>query len=246
MEDDLAVLPAGETTYFSKSPKGCAPFLSAPVVLIQGIYDRKPELARRIVRHRIFTSAPSSAALQGLIRVAAKRITAELPLTDFVFRSSESWIQIEAASIAFPETLPLPGSPVSPSDDAFMKIARDLALSISRQKARHECDRPIAAILVSGENKILASAVNTNARNRTLHAEMNLLRQFHEKTGNLLPPRSRIYTTLKPCKMCAGMIWDCAQDRASLQVIYAENDPGTNARHTALDVSPFPIQKLFS
>jgi tRNA(Arg) A34 adenosine deaminase TadA len=40
---------------------------------------------------------------------------------------------------------------------------------------------------------------------------------------------------MKPCKMCAGMIWHCAEDIRTSKVYYLEHDPGPNARLTLLE-----------
>lgn len=238
---DLAVLRDGETTWFARSPAGCPAFLSAPIVLIRGIYDRRPEMARQIVRHRIFTTAPLSASLQGMVKVAAKRITTGLEIDAPELLLEGRCLELNAKDFSHPPEID--SDSLSPSsDDNWMKVAGELASRIPKKSELYESDRKIAAILVSAKGEILSAAINTNARNRTQHAEINLIESLWKKAGKRLPRGSRLYTTLKPCKMCAGMIWDCAEDVRDLQVIYGEDDPGTNARCTALDLSPFPIQ----
>ena len=44
-----------------------------------------------------------------------------------------------------------------------------------------------------------------------------------------------IYASLKPCKMCAGLIWDAASDPALLRVRFLVDDPQRYARETVLD-----------
>lgn len=242
--EDLAILRDGARTYFARSTRDCPPHLSAPVILIQGIYDLRPELARKIVRHRIFTTVPPSPSVAGIVRVAAKRITTGLDPTDPVLAlgSSEELVELRSEAFHFPmpPAVPAPRSSASHADP--MSLARELAAQVPRDRALYECDRPVAALLVSRDGSLLAAALNTNARNRTLHAEMNLIRAM----GGRLPAGSRLYVTLKPCRMCAGMIHDSAEDLRALRVIYGDEDPGPNARHTALDLSPHSIQSRFA
>lgn len=127
----------------------------------------------------------------------------------------------------------------APSESDFLKLAGDLAATSlknsSLETPRYLRDRPIAAILVSEKNEILSWAVNTNASNRTLHAELNLVQEHFCRTGKPLPRGAKIFVTLKPCKMCAGAIWVSSEDPFSTQVFYSEFDPGRNARWTVLD-----------
>jgi tRNA(Arg) A34 adenosine deaminase TadA len=247
--ENIALLRDGQTVYYARSAAGCPPLQAAPIVLIQGIYDHSPEQARRLVRNRIFTTTPLSESISGIVKVAAKRITASLALHNdhFKINSDDRVFEFHAQSIARPSSPSIPSGgnfPEPPQETLlghsdFMALAFRLAGQVDRREARYASNRPIAAILVSNENQILAAAVNTNAKNRTLHAEMNLIASLKEQR---IPPRARLYTTLKPCKMCAGMIFDSAMEPESLQVIYGENDPGPHARHTALDRHKFPSQ----
>lgn len=256
--NDIAVLRDHDTLYRAASPQGCAPLYSAPIALIQAIYDLKPEQARRIVRQRIFTTLPSSESLLGMVKVAAKRITSSLSPDEIQTHLNEDnlktanlshIIEIDVHKIWRPEQPKLSAVELFPADsdsthtnrtdEEWMKIAISLSAQVDRRGPRYASDRPIGAILVSAQNKLLAAAINTNARNRTLHAEINLIASLSDAK---IPPHAKIYTTLKPCKMCAGMIVDSAQDIQSLKVIFSENDPGPHARNTALDRCSHDVQ----
>jgi len=50
--------------------------------------------------------------------------------------------------------------------------------------------------------------------------------------------------TLKPCKMCAGLLWDATEDPLGLQVVYAEEDPGRSARETVLDAGSMARRRV--
>lgn len=235
VSNDIAVLRDNETIYRATSVRDCAPLHSAPVALIQAIYDLKPEQARRITRQRIFTTLPSTESISGIVKVAAKRITTSLQLhsTDLTINDDANVVDVNAQKIWRPEQPSLPDlAKTAQSDAEWMQVARSLANKVDRRGPRYAADRPIGAILISDQNQVLAAAINTNAKNRTLHAEMNLVAALSEC---VIPPHSKLFTTLKPCKMCAGMIVDSAQDIQSLNIIFAENDPGPRAQNTALD-----------
>jgi len=93
----------------------------------------------------------------------------------------------------------------------------------------------IAAILVDKTGHILSWGLNQRWNNATFHAEVNMLQAYYKnhKADPGLPDGARIYTTLKPCKMCAGMIREAAKDINTVAVYYGQNDPG--ALDTALD-----------
>ena len=246
--DPYPFLVAGETIYFA-AHRRTHPHepMSATVKLIQGIYATQPEMARRIVRNRIFSSDPPTEMCLAMVRVAAKNFTfldgqekqnAVSPLDSF------QWIEIQAPSV-----LPLRSlSPatVGVSDHAWMSVAKKLAeLSGPPQDSDRplfQRDRKIAAILVSRDNKLLGHAINTNSSNRTLHAEVNLIQNFYSQMKTALPDDSRIYSTMKPCKMCAGMIWHASESSLSgkgIQVVFDQLDSGPNGRSTVLDSGSF-------
>jgi tRNA(Arg) A34 adenosine deaminase TadA len=87
----------------------------------------------------------------------------------------------------------------------------------------------IAAVLANSHGQVLAIALNTKAANATFHAEVNLVQAYMDQN---LAFRKReeqfvIYTTLKPCKMCAGMI---ASAFPKAMVIYSQEDTGSHAK----------------
>ncbi|WP_321935208.1 Bd3614 family nucleic acid deaminase [Paraburkholderia sp. J8-2] len=89
----------------------------------------------------------------------------------------------------------------------------------------------IAALLVSSQGRVLAIAENMKAKNETYHAEVNLVQAYMSKFDSFAQGREgvvAIYTTLKPCKMCAAMI---AHAFPYCKVIFAQDDPGTHAQH---------------
>jgi tRNA(Arg) A34 adenosine deaminase TadA len=94
----------------------------------------------------------------------------------------------------------------------------------------------IGVVLASKEGQILSWGVNTNAVNTTRHGEVNAIQSYFKFTADCkcLPKGARLYTTLKPCKMCAGMIIETASEK-DVRVYWGQDDGGTPAQNTALD-----------
>jgi tRNA(Arg) A34 adenosine deaminase TadA len=99
----------------------------------------------------------------------------------------------------------------------------------------------IGTVLVAPDGLLLGWGLNTVSKNYTFHAELNAIQQFYHRTNQPLPEGCRIYTTLKPCRMCAGMIRDAADKPETLRVFFAQDDQSTGK--TALDGLP-GVQRL--
>jgi tRNA(Arg) A34 adenosine deaminase TadA len=87
----------------------------------------------------------------------------------------------------------------------------------------------IGVLMVSPQGKIIGCGVNTNKGNGTFHAEVNCLQSYYKFNKNSytgIPADTRLYSTLQPCEMCAGMIWEAAADPTKLLVYYGMVDPG--------------------
>lgn len=206
---------------------------SAVTRLVQGIYENDPEQARRISRLRIYSTVAPSVMCRGMVKVAARRMTVLLePSCGPTVQSENEVVEV------FPTTAVLATLPLwekSTKDRELMALALELGASVERRGPLHASNRPIAALLVGAYGEVFAAAVNSNARNRTQHAEVNLLQGYFSRTGRAIPRGTRIITTLKPCRMCAAMIWHCSEDVEAIRVAYGEHDPGPNARVTILD-----------
>ena len=110
----------------------------------------------------------------------------------------------------------------------------------SARVARAARDRQVVAMLVSADGALLDCAVNTNARNQALHAEVNLLAPWleglatpegaevegaaaedaseedddkrNENETPRLPAGARVLVTLQCCRMCAALICAASDD----------------------------------
>ncbi len=245
-----------------------SPPSSSVTRLIQGIYEKYPDSARMLCRARIYTTQPRLTPFcRGMVRVAAKRITLLGTGSD-----GESEIQTMTGQLNLPaiDLTEWDTTPHSARSDVFekilnerlsaldqapktlenwMKFTQNLAQSLPRHPLRHQSDRPVVALLLTQKPKstdleLLAAACNQNAKNRTLHAEVNLIQNWYRATGKLIPEDAVVITSLKPCRMCAGLIWQSSKNHRQLRVYYLENDPGPNAQNTALE--PHTVDRQFA
>src|SRR5512145_1680577 len=88
------------------------------------------------------------------------------------------------------------------NDEDYMRMAIDEA-----GRAVLQGEVPIGAVLVL-EGRILAMAHNTpiGGNDPSAHAEMLVIREACERTGNYRLTGATLYVTLEPCIMCAGAI----------------------------------------
>ncbi len=90
----------------------------------------------------------------------------------------------------------------------------------------------VAALLVSRQGELLAWGLNTKSTNSTNHAEVNCLQSYSWWKSAPVPNGARLFTTLKPCRMCAGMIKYFGG--SGITVIYGQDDTGPDAKKTVL------------
>ena len=107
------------------------------------------------------------------------------------------------------------------TDEDYMKIALDEA-----RKALAGDEVPVGAVLVA-DGRILAKAHNNPiaGSDPSAHAEMLVIRRACAEAGNYRLTGARLYVTLEPCVMCAGVI---LQARLA-KVIFGARDPKAGA-----------------
>jgi deoxycytidylate deaminase len=236
---DLAFVSHKGVLYYSFFPRGAAAPSSAVVKLLQGLFDYYIDHSFFILRNRIFTTAPVTAMCHGMIKVVAKRVQGDVkmvdhdlpvafekvlvgddsPLASVRFLSSENQMPLEKIK-ALEHT-------------SRLEWVRKIAALNARGEVLHDYDRDIACLLVDSGGEILAYGLNSNSKNKTLHAEVNMVQRFFREKGVKLPAGAKIYTTRKPCKMCAGMIHDWCDNPAALEIHYLEDDK--SSQNTVLD-----------
>lgn len=110
------------------------------------------------------------------------------------------------------------------SQDDIRLMQRALAAA---QAAAAAGEVPVGAVLVDQGGTILAEAGNRCIRDQdpSAHAEMLAIRQAAAQVRNYRLPGHRLYVTLEPCPMCAGL---CVQARIET-VVYGAADPRAGA-----------------
>ncbi len=225
--------------YYSYFPQAALAPSSAVVKLLQGLFDHHIDHSFFILRNRIFTTASVTAMCHGMIKVAAKRAQGNVAAVD--------------------HNVPIPLEKVLVGDDSLLASVRFLSAEnqlpleeikgfeqeckrawvqkIAALNARgdilHDYDRGIACLLVDSAGEVLAYGLNSNSKNKTLHAEVNMVQRYYREKGMRLPVGAKLYTTRKPCKMCAGMIHDWCENPATLEISYLEDDK--SSQNTVLD-----------
>lgn len=218
--------------------KGEAAPSTALVKLLQGLFDQFVDHSFFILRNRIYTSAKLTEMCRGMIKVVAKRATENVIGRDHGLSLPAEQIQIGDAEKVFvsrfqsAETKDLDflrDPQVSPLTKAWK-----LAELTPRGEILHDYDRGIAAILVNAQNEIIEWGLNSNSKNKTLHAEVNLIQNYYRRTGRKIPAGVKIYSTHKPCRMCSGMIHHWSEERDKAFVFYDVKEGGLST-HTILD-----------
>lgn len=237
---DYAWVTHQEKTYFARYPKSGTGPSSAVVKLIQFLFDQHVDHTFFILRNRIFCTTALTSMCEGMVQLAAKRATGEVKARDHKMELSAPWIEVGSETIHSLKTRhPFEIDWRAPE---FVRDAieahhylQELVSKIPRGEILHDFNRPIAAFICSAEGMLLSWAVNNNSKNKTLHAEVAAIQKYFETHQKLLPAGARIYTSLKPCRMCAGMIFEMAADPASLSIMYFQDDPGPLAQNTVLE-----------
>ncbi len=106
-------------------------------------------------------------------------------------------------------------------DKKFMEIALQEA-----RKARNKDEVPIGALVVR-EDEILARAHNLKETSQlpTAHAELLAVKSAAEKLGSWRLEGCKVYVTLEPCIMCAGLLLQARIEK----LVYGAADPKSGA-----------------
>ncbi|BBH54174.1 Bd3614 family nucleic acid deaminase [Fluviispira sanaruensis] len=213
---------------------------SPVTILIQGIYREYPEIALTILRNKIFTNYPPTEMCLGMVKVTAKRIAYINNFSDqnILIHDQTFEITLQKKDKNLQEELTFISEKYDykhKNEFDFMYIAQNLAKEIIIEKEKYDSCRQVACLLIDSNRNILSFGLNENSKNKTLHAEINMIQKFYNQFRQAIPKGSSIYTTLKPCKMCAGMIWHCAENISDFKVYFLNDDPGSMAKSTVLN-----------
>ncbi len=229
-----------ETTYFSRYPKDLVGPSSAVVKLIQFLFDQFSEQSFFILRNRIYSTASLTPMCEGMVQLAAKRAAGSVQAKNHSLNVRHHWIEIGDPGEHFLKSQHMESIVWKAPQYIFDALEGHYFLDALLSKVRQsetlpDSNRPIAALVCDRNGKLLSWAVNNNSKNKTLHAEILALQQYFEINRTKLPAGTKIYVSLKPCRMCAAMIAQMCEDADLLEVIYFKDDPGPLAQHTVLD-----------
>ncbi|WP_035055777.1 Bd3614 family nucleic acid deaminase [Andreprevotia chitinilytica] len=121
----------------------------------------------------------------------------------------------------------------SKKDYLWMKIAYALAgAALPDTRVGLTTGHNVAAVMVSSTDTILGWGVNMNRLNGCFHAETSMILAYLAKNNvTALPAGVRVYSTLAPCHMCAGLITTLGTD---VPVVVGHIDP--RIQDSALDL----------
>lgn len=218
--------------YYSYHTGAAITASSAVVNLMQGLFHRFVDNSFFILRNRIYTTATASEMCLGMVKVVAKRITDQVVSQNHSVPLDLEFVEIKSFAR---EDLCHQDMPSLPIGKTTIEQAWCLAEENLRGEILHDYHRKIAALLVDENGQLLAWGLNSNSKNKTLHAEVNLVQSYVLKTGNKIPLGAKLYSTHKPCRMCAGMIYEFSNERKKPFVFYDIEEIGSLSKNTILD-----------
>ena len=117
------------------------------------------------------------------------------------------------------------------------------AIAVAKS-ALKTADVPVGALIVDGENNIIATGYNEREAHQdpTAHAEIVAIRRAAQKLGTWRLAECKLVVTLEPCAMCAGAI---AQSRIGT-LVFGAWDEKAGAVGSVWDVlrDPRAIHKM--
>lgn len=93
----------------------------------------------------------------------------------------------------------------------------------------HVTERDGVVALIVGKDGRILSWGRKNPNVPCWHGETSAIMGL----GGKIPAGSAVYSTLKPCNMCSGLIWEASKGNA--KVYWGQDDPGDAAKDTKLD-----------
>lgn len=248
-ERELAFVEHKGVVYYALFPQNTSAPSSATVKLLQGLFDQFVDHSFFILRQRIFVTGSLTEMCRGMVKVVGKRINENI-----VPKNHGLSLDLRFEQVGTPEEVLIPVRHLNSENQSslqdiqewiatntavtsmdLLRLAGGLARRVPRGAILHDYDRDIAALLLDSSGKVLSYGVNSNSKNKTLHAEVNLLQRLFREYKRKIPKDAVLYSTHKPCKMCAGMIYHWSEDPLSAKVFYSVEETGVLSRHTVLD-----------
>ncbi len=220
-----------DTLYVSRDATVGGRFSSPVAALVSGIAGMLPDRSRAILRERIHTNYPPTPLCEGVVKVAAKRMSMldrdanrELRHPSPPFARE---VEVYAPpALEFGAGANCAGSRTLRPDEVapFLRALQENARGFKR----------VSALALGPDGALLGYAWSTAESNQTLHAEWNLARSIFAQRGGELPAGATIHSSLEPCAMCAAMILSLFREGEPVRMSFLEPDPGPAARNTCL------------
>lgn len=257
---DVAFVEATGVVYYAHFPKGAEAPSSAVVKLLQGLFDEFIDHSFFILRNRIYFTGTATEMCKGMVKVVGKRMSDQIsaidhgmildivlkpiaPQQELLVNSAYQSPENRQALAEVQNFLHAQAGSDDPNSLDYLRGVVKLATQVPRGEILHDFNRNVAAVLVSSAGEVLGYGLNSNAKNKTLHAEVNLIQKLYQEGQGKIPSGATLYVTHKPCKMCSGMIYQWSADPHSLRVIYAFQERGSLSRQTILDRLNLNIQR---
>lgn len=135
-------------------------------------------------------------------------------------------IQSEKPSIKNPQT----GAITESGMKTVHRLYLATAFTILRQLHGANSRDGVVALIVGGDGRIISWG-RKNPAVPCWHGETSAIMGL----GGEIPKGSAVYSTLKPCKMCSGLIWDASKGDA--RVFWGQDDPASAAMNTVLEAN---------
>ena len=212
--------------------------VTAVTQLIQYLFDRYIDHSFFILRNRIFTTENLTDVCRAMVKLTAKRITGGIEPRNHDLENSQTWIQVCGSLDGILESQHQQIDFLSTGNlrkESAKNKLQEIIAGLDSGPVLHDFNRKIAAILCDSDGNILETSKNNNSKNKTLHAEVLLVQRYFQRHGRCIPENAVIYTSLKPCRMCAEMILNFCKNREMIQIYYLNDDPGPMAKNTILE-----------
>lgn len=229
---------------------------SAYEYLLHHLHHYTPHEAQWWSRGRAYVTEEISPAMWGLMKVAGKRLyQVSADELDHLWFSLDP--KQRASYLTTPFTIPLEDlgdfDKETPTSFASLTeagqwlngyVTTHNALLLQRGEGEVTSSdrrwvgtrRVVGAMVLNKDLTLIALSMNHPSRGHTSHAERVLLEspRMVSQSQPLQSSTLHLISTLKPCKMCAGL-WVTHAPFHSLKTYYLRDDPGRNGQNTALD-----------
>lgn len=221
-----AFLIFDHTLYLSSVNEPEFQFETPVSVLCEGLAAKFPAQAKAVLRNRIFTNYEPTPFCEGVVKVAAKRLSV---LSELEFQAQLS----TNGSIERIEPISTP--PAAERNNSRPSLqSSDEIKTLLHQLRGDSSGLKVGAALLSPDQKVLSCASNQTETNPLWHAEYLSIKRYIEMSKAKVAKGSHLYVSLQPCAMCAGYLHHVSENFSQTHIHYLEKDPGPKAQNSVL------------